>query len=154
LSAAADIEDLVRAAFVQLVVRALVRDELPERSLPALLSTLTPKHRPPVFSYVPHAVHQLVRRADALVQRTPIGVGTCLFRSLARYAALRQARVDASLCIGVAPDHDAASRDGDGFVAHAWVEVGGRPLFEASPLRYQVTYRFPDDRAVSPVSTL
>jgi len=141
------LEGAVRAAFAQIVVRALVREELPERSLPALLRTLTPRHRPPRFGHVPDDVARVIRAVDAVVQRTPIGAGTCLFRALARYAALRQAKVDVDLCIGVAPD---AGVDGD-FVAHAWLEVAGRPVFEQgegmahlATARYSVIYRFPE----------
>lgn len=137
--AGARLEDLVRAGVAQWTVRALVRDELPETSLPALLATLTPRHLQPRFARIPSATRTLLRGTDAVAARV-IGPGTCLFRSLARYAALRQARVDARFVIGVAP----SPVPGEDFVAHAWIEVGGEPVFEPSPPRYSETFCWPE----------
>jgi hypothetical protein len=143
---------LARAVFAQLVVRALVRDELPEQSLPALLRTLTPAHRPPQLRRIPAEVERALRAVDAAIARTPIGPGTCLFRALARYAALRQVHVDVDLCIGVAPD----TVDSGDFVAHAWLEVDGRPVLEPEAMahgvvpRYSVLYRFPEHEPSEP----
>lgn len=137
MSALDVVEDAARAAVAGLAVRALVRDELPERSLPALLSTLTPRHRAPRFATIPAATQAALRSVDVVAGRA-LGPSTCLFRSLARYAALRQARVDARFVIGVAKDPA-----GGDFVAHAWVEVGGQPVFEVSPPRYSETFCWP-----------
>ena len=138
MSALSVAEDVARAAVAGLAVRALVNGELPERSLPALLATLTPRHRPPRFVTIPTSTRLALRSVDVVAARA-VGPGTCLFRSLARYAALRQARVAARFVIGVAPDPA-----GGDFVAHAWVEVGGEPVFEASPPRYSETFCWPE----------
>jgi hypothetical protein len=128
-----------------LAVRALVRRTLPELSLPTLLSTMTPQQRPPRFDHVPPTTRLVVRGVDVVTARV-LGPGTCLFRSLARYAALRQARVDARFVIGVAPSSAAplsSPTDGLPFIAHAWIEVAGHPVFESAPLRFKETFCWP-----------
>jgi hypothetical protein len=138
-------EDVLRAGVAGLAVRGLVRETLPELPLPALLSTVTPRHRRPCFDHVPLPTRLVVRAVDVAVART-LGPGTCLFRSLARYAALRQARVDARFVIGVAASSAASSSSSPApqpFVAHAWIEVGGAPVFEAAPPRYAETFCWP-----------
>lgn len=130
-----DVEDLGRAALVQVAMRALART-LPERPLDAFMERITPSHRRPCFRQVPWSVAATIRVVDAVVARTPVGPQTCLFRALARYAALRQARVDATLCMGVRADQP-------GIAAHAWVEVGGVAVFEVEPPRYMQTFRWP-----------
>lgn len=124
-------------------VRALVRDTLPGLPLPTLLSTVTPQRRPPRFDHVPPTTRLVVRGVDVVTGRV-LGPGTCLFRSLARYAALRQARVDARFVIGVAPSSSVSSSPtGLPFVAHAWIEVAGHPVFEAAPPRFEETFCWP-----------
>ena len=131
----ADVEDLSRAALAQVAVRALWQT-LPEASLTSLMARLTPRHRPPRFRHVPRSVGSTIVAIDVVVARTPVGPQTCLFRALARYAALRQARVDATLCMGIVPNAPAIA-------AHAWVEVGGVAVFEAEVPRYLETFRWP-----------
>lgn len=142
-------EDVLRAGVAGLAVRGLVRDALPELPLPELLSTVTPRRRPPRFDHVPLPTRLMVRAVDVAAARA-LGPGTCLFRSLARYAALRQARVDARFVIGVAqssPSSSSSSATSSSaalpFVAHAWIEVGGAPVFEAAPPRYAETFCWP-----------
>jgi hypothetical protein len=53
----------------------------------------------------------------------------CLPRAVALRWALAGLGVAAELKIGV-------RRAGDGFLAHAWVEAGGRPLGEPAPAPY------------------
>jgi hypothetical protein len=131
----ADVEDLSRAAIAQVAVRALWRT-LPEASLTSLMERLTPRHRPPRFRQVPRSVAGAIVAVDAVVARTPVGPQTCLFRALARYAALRQARVDATFCMGIEPNAPTVA-------AHAWVEVGGVAVFEAEEPCYLETFRWP-----------
>lgn len=123
-------------------MRGLVRDALPDVSLPMLLSTVTPRQRPPRFDHVPLPTRLVVRAVDVVAARA-VGPGTCLFRSLARYAALRQARVDARFVVGVAPSSPSGSSSSLPFVAHAWIEVAGAPVFEASPPRYEEAFCWP-----------
>lgn len=136
---------MLRAGVAGLAVRGLVRGVLPDLPLPTLLSTLTPRWRSPRFDHVPLSTRLMVRGVDVVAART-VGPGTCLYRSLARYAALRQARVDARFVIGVAPSSAASSSSSPApppFVAHAWIEVGGAPVFEAAPPRYAETFCWP-----------
>lgn len=142
----ADVEDLSRAAIAQVAVRALWRT-LPEASLTSLMARLTPQHRPPCFRQVPRSVGATIGAVDAVVARTPVGPQTCLFRALARYAALRQARVDATFCMGIVPNAPAVA-------AHAWVEVGGVAVFEAEEPRYVETFRWPTTTATTTTSAI
>jgi hypothetical protein len=130
-----DVEDLGRAALVQIALRALART-LPDAPLDAFMARITPSHRRPCFGQVPRSVAATIRVVDAVVARTPVGPQTCLFRALARYAALRQARVDATFCMGVRADQP-------NIAAHAWVEVGGVAVFEVEAPRYLETFRWP-----------
>ena len=75
-----------------------------------------------------------VARSEALTAR--LGVpGTCLYRAMARWAALRSAGLDASFVMGL--------RRAGGDLGHAWVEVDGMPVDEAPDAGLVVTYRFP-----------
>jgi hypothetical protein len=74
-----------------------------------------------------------VARSEALAARLGLP-STCLFRAMARWAALRSAGLDASFVMGL--------RRTGGDLGHAWVEVGGVPVDEAPDGDLVVTYRF------------
>ncbi len=148
---------MLRAGIAGFAVRGLVRGALPDVPLPELLSTVTPRRRLPRFDHVPLPTRFMVRAVDVVAARAP-GPDTCLFRALARYAALRQARVDARFVVGVAAapssssssSSPSSSSGGLPFVAHAWIEVAGHPVFEAAPPRYAETFCWPAREAPPP----
>jgi hypothetical protein len=61
---------------------------------------------------------------------------TCLYRSLARYAALSHAGAPVRFVMGV-------YRNGDELVGHAWLEYDNRPLGETVDPRFVVTFAHP-----------
>jgi hypothetical protein len=134
-------EDALRSAIGAVAVRALVRDALPDVPLPDLLATITPQRRPARHRHIPRATRCAVRSVDVVAART-LGPGTCLFRALAHYAALRQARVDARFVMGIAPGAPAEG-GGGALVGHAWVEVDGEAVWEKAPPRYHETFCYP-----------
>jgi hypothetical protein len=139
-SAVGAAEDVLRSAIAAAVVRVLLRGSLPEVPLPTLLETLTPHRRPAQHRHIPRATRWAVHGVDVVAART-LGPSTCLFRALAHYAALRQARVEARFVMGIASDAEA---DGGGsFVGHAWIEVDGEAVWEQAPPRYRETFCYP-----------
>ncbi|WP_205697657.1 lasso peptide biosynthesis B2 protein [Conexibacter sp. SYSU D00693] len=75
------------------------------------------------------ALEQSVR-LGRVVSRTlgPLPVdATCLARSLVLVAMLARRSLPGTVVIGVKPSAGEGS-DGEGFGAHAWVEVAGRPV--------------------------
>jgi hypothetical protein len=79
------------------------------------------------------------RAAIALVrsERAARAIGasdTCLYRSLAKWSALRRSGVSADFVMGLRGDVPDTG--------HAWVEVDGEPVGEARDARLVVTYRY------------
>lgn len=139
LSVAIDVaEDALRSAAAVVIVRGLLRDALPEVPLPTLLSTITPQRRPARHRQIPRPTRWAVQGVDAVAARA-LGPSTCLFRALAHYAALCQARVDVRFVMGVIP----GAPGNEPFVAHAWVEVDGEAVWERAPPRYHETFCYP-----------
>jgi hypothetical protein len=81
-----------------------------------------------------------VARAEGLVERTTPLPTTCLYRALARYAALRSAGHEPTFVMGL-------PRSGAGAAGHAWVEVDGAAFAEFDDVsRFKVTFRYPPVR--------
>lgn len=84
-------------------------------------------------------VERDVRRAERLLSHAPRVSDTCLYRALARYAALSRAGFPAVFVMGL-------PRGGGDAPGHAWVEVAGEPFAETGPVAdLAVTFRFPND---------
>ena len=65
---------------------------------------------------------------------------------LYRFLALRG--VETRVMFGLRKD------EAGGFEGHAWLEAEGRPVLEAGPPQYRVTYSYPPARVAVPVETL
>jgi len=80
--------------------------------------------------------------ADSVADHVPALPKTCLYRSLARFAALRARGIDARFVMGLP-----RSAGGDG---HAWVEIDGAPFLEDEDVSAMaVTFCYPPPRARS-----
>jgi hypothetical protein len=80
-------------------------------------------------------LERAMEAGELLADRLP-GIGrSCLYRALARYALFRSRGYSASFVIGI----DSARPD----LAHAWVELDGRPFREEGAAEYLVSFRFP-----------
>ena len=103
----------ILAAYVH--VRRLLRD----RDLPATVAALRPQ-RPEHGALAPRTYGEAVRLAGAVMRVLAlVPDARCLARSLVLTALLARRDVPASLVIGVRSEP---------FAAHAWIELGGRPL--------------------------
>lgn len=101
---------------------ARVRWLLRGTDLPSVVARLrgdsgTPDGPPDPSSYA--AGLRLARATSRTIGKLPVD-SRCLMRSLVLTSLLARRDVAATLVIGVCP--------GDEFGAHAWVELGGRPL--------------------------
>lgn len=77
----------------------------------------------------PHELERVERSVVRVARRRYIG-GSCLPRSLLLWTLLRRSGANPELVVGAAP------RSGAGpLVAHAWVELDGRPIAEAADVR-------------------
>jgi hypothetical protein len=129
-----------RASTLQIAVEALgLRALLPVmlRALPLdrTLSVLTPhatatKHDDDVLSTIE-------RVTDTFTRELPLLQTACLKRALMRYVLLRRHGYAASFEIGVRPGGT------DGFEAHAWVTLAGRPIMEREVVDYRRTFVWP-----------
>lgn len=82
--------------------------------------------------------------ADSVADRVPALPKTCLYRSLARFAALRARGVDARFVMGLP-----RSQGGDG---HAWVEIDGAPYLEDEDVSAMaVTFCYPPPSTANPL---
>jgi hypothetical protein len=129
----------IKVALQALAVRAalpiLIRTQPLDRVLQALTPTRRPAPSPPeALSAVEAVTDRLTRRSLAV--RTP-----CLTRALLRYALLRRQGLRACFVIGVRPGGR------DGFEAHAWVTLDGRPVMEQQPAEYRVAFIWPRNGA-------
>jgi hypothetical protein len=84
---------------------------------------------------VDHVLHQMMRVYRSSRRLASQGKDDCLPRSLALVMALRRLGVDAEICFGVQKFP---------FLAHAWVEAGGRAINETPDAvqRYTLLARF------------
>jgi hypothetical protein len=90
-------------------------------------------------------VERALAAAEAIVARLPLVPDSCLYRSLARYAALQSAGHPARFMIGIEPK----SR-GD-ITGHAWIELDGEPYGETLDPSLVVTYSYPPrDKPATP----
>jgi hypothetical protein len=80
------------------------------------------------------AAHRAIARSEAVARRLRVP-DTCLYRALARFAALRRAGLDPRFRMGV--------RRHDPERGHAWVELGGAPVGEAADASLVETFHFP-----------
>lgn len=118
------------------VLRLCAKPLLERRGLEPLLAALssgTDRPRRPLERWID--------AADRVTNLVPFVPRTCLYRSLARYAVLRRAGVDAAFVMGVRAAK-ADSTDPPDLEGHAWIEVDGAPL---DPLArdFVVTLRYP-----------
>ncbi len=126
---------------------ALLPVRMRRRSLPELLEAMTPRR--PAASRVPEP-ERMVRLTDRLLRRR-IGPlrPNCLERSLLLYRELRRAGEPVEFCLGVRRRRpgEREERVGQGDLhGHAWLAVGGEPVYEVSPnvaAVYRETYRHP-----------
>jgi hypothetical protein len=119
-----------RAIATRLRLGALVR----RRSLPDLLLSLTP--RAPRAPLPLPRVERAIAAAERVVERLRVVPDTCLYRSLARYQALRRAGHPARFLLAIDPGAD----DIEG---HAWVELDGQPVGETLDPGLTVTFAYP-----------
>ena len=142
---------MTRELLTLVVVRLCARRALQDADLDGFMRTLTPKKCTYIDPRKPEDVLDDLRRVERWIGKIPILSNTCLDRSIARYAALRQAGVDVKFCVGVRP----ASADG-GVEGHAWLELDDVPFGEDLPLAslphgasipYTTTYSFPERRS-------
>jgi hypothetical protein len=118
-----------RAVATRLRLGALVA----RRSLPDVLTRITPRGTHPVPRDV---AERAILASEKLVERLRVVPDTCLYRSLARYAALRRAGHAARFVMGLDPK----ARDIEG---HAWVELDGAPVGEEIDPGLTVTFAYP-----------
>ena len=83
-------------------------------------------------------LERAMRIVEAVLRRARVVPDTCLYRSLARFAVLRRAGIDARFLMGVRP-----VKPGSGIAGHAWLEVDGKPRGEPDLLDYTVTFAYP-----------
>jgi hypothetical protein len=120
-----------QAISLRLRLAAMLR----RRSLPDLLGSLTPPERAGRPAPLP-AVEQALAVTEGILGRIPAVPNTCLYRSLARYAVLREAGYPARFVMAVDPAED-------DIAGHAWVELDGAPRGEAVDPGLVVTYSYP-----------
>lgn len=116
----AELRTLVRAWGYLLVAYVSLRF-LPVRRVEALLESLSGKRDREISSA------RLARLVD-VAARFHLRPMTCLMRSLALRALLRQHGFEADLLIGV-------RRENGVLRAHAWIEDAGQPVGEAADVR-------------------
>jgi hypothetical protein len=119
-----------RAVATRLRLASLVR----RRSLPDVLVALTP--RGPAAPLPLPAAERAIAAAERVVERLRLVPDTCLYRSLARYEALRRAGHPARFVMALDPR--AADIEG-----HAWVELDGSPVGETLEPGLAVTFAYP-----------
>jgi hypothetical protein len=125
---------LLRMAFWVATLSALVRF-LP---IPRALSLLTPRRRPAPASGGDEVQKRLAGLLDLLLAAdfwvfTPI----CWKRAPVLHRFLALEGIETRVVFGV------RKGCGDELDGHAWLEAGGRPVFETSPPDYKVTFSHP-----------
>jgi Transglutaminase-like superfamily len=129
-SVLAEVEIGARAIATRLRLASLVR----RRSLPELLLALTPGATTAPLPLP--AAERAIAAAERVVERLRVVPDTCLYRSLARYQALRRAGHPARFVLALDPR--AADIEG-----HAWVELDGEPVGETLDPGLTVTFAYP-----------
>lgn len=120
--------------------RAIVAARFEREPLDRLLAALD---RGPRDAEVSDDLSAAMAWADSVADRVPALPKTCLYRSLARFAALRARGIDARFVMGLP-----RSQGGHG---HAWVEIDGAPYLEDEDVSAMaVTFCYPPPRAVRP----
>ena len=117
---------------LSLLIRAL--------PLPAAMSVLTPlRRRPPARADAAALEARIAELLDALLATDVLFLTpTCWKRAPVLYRFLALEGVETRVVFGV-------RKEGQGFLAgHAWLEAGGRPLFEKTQPDYKVTFSFPN----------
>jgi hypothetical protein len=77
------------------------------------------------------------RVTDAVTRDFRFSRTACLERALIRYALLSKEGYAARFIVGVRPGGQ------EGFEAHAWVMLDGRPIMERDPVDYRETFAWP-----------
>ncbi|MBI2375929.1 MAG: lasso peptide biosynthesis B2 protein [Deltaproteobacteria bacterium] len=117
-------------------LRSVLPDRVAREPLDLLLPSLTPAGRlahsdPSLVGFAEASIESLLKRHWPL--RT-----TCLYRSLVRYAILRDLGVPVRFVMGI-------RNDGTDLAGHAWLELDGRPHLEVLEHRYTRTFEYPLD---------
>lgn len=109
-------------------------------SVRSTVSVLTP-HRP-CTQRSPVEVERVVAAVDRLYLRRPLRhYGPCLRRSLTLYAFLQRRGLPVQVALGAYPGPD-------GLVAHAWLTLDGRPVYEPNSVeRYALMAEWGADAA-------
>ena len=125
----------LQVAFEAVGLRAALPVLLYALPLDRTLQALTPR----ASSRTPRAdaLVAIEEVTDAMTRKLPLTRTGCLKRALLRYALLRRQGYAAGFVIGVRPGGP------DGFEAHAWVTLDGRPVMEHKPLDYRRTFVWP-----------
>lgn len=113
-----------------LVSYARVRRHLRREDLPTVVERLragAAKPSGPLDGAAYEAGLRLARATSRTITKLPTD-SRCLMRSLVLTTLLARRNVGGTLVIGVSP--------GDEFGAHAWVELGGRPLLPPDEATY------------------
>ncbi len=113
-------------------------------SLPRALKMISPD----TLSASPHKInaatdkslHQMVRILDKLLKINRfVFTPTCWKRAALIYRYLAKAGIKARIVFGVRSENDGH------LAGHAWVEVAGQPIYEATSPDYTRTYIYPVD---------
>lgn len=129
----------LRLSAIAIAVRLSAHALLARRSLPDVLRTLTPARSRAVPVDV---AERAVAASERVFDRIGVVPGTCLYRSLARYAVLRRAGHAARFVMGLDPK--AAEITG-----HAWVELDGEPVGETLEPGLSITFAYPEPASPS-----
>lgn len=131
--ARATLSAMVWMLFELMARRAIVAVRFEREPLDRLLVALD---RGPKGAVPDPALRAAIAWADSMADRVPWLPKTCLYRSLARFAALRARGIDARFVMGL--PH---AQGGDG---HAWVELDGAPFLEEQDVSAMaVTFCYP-----------
>jgi hypothetical protein len=120
-----------------LALRLLLPRRLANEKLDDVVRALSPLG-PRQSSASVRALEISMRIVEAVLRRARVVPDTCLYRSLARFAVLRRAGIDARFLMGVR-----SSPTGVGIAGHAWLEVDGKPRGEPDLLDYAITFAYP-----------
>jgi len=120
-----------------LTLRLRLASMLQRMSLPDLLAALTPSA--PLTTVPMDRVEQTISHTERVIACLRVVPDTCLYRSLARYAVLREAGYEAHFVMGLLPQKERIE-------GHAWVELDREVLFETKDPDLVVTFTYPPNR--------
>ena len=123
----------VYAEFGLLLFLLELRVRLPQMFAETSLDKLAARIVVPAFPAPAEQVLKVVSRSERIAKRIRLA-DTCLYRALARHAALASTGTQSAFVMGVA---DTSSNQG----GHAWVEVDGNPVGEDLEETFEVTFR-------------